>query len=383
MNIEHFLYNAEKQNMRRKLNPMRSISATECILTDDNKKYIDFSSNDYLALAKHPKLIEGSMEWLKKYGAGSRASRLVSGTFPEYLELEEKIADWKGTEAAMIIGNGYMANTGILSALLTRHSTVFADKFNHASLNAGVILSKAEFKRFKHKNIEHLEQLIATSQNSNKLIVSDTVFSMDGDIANFKKITEIARKHSCMLYFDDAHGTGVFGERGEGLSCKGDADVSMGTFSKGMGAYGAYVACSRIMKDYLINKCGSFIYSTALPPAIFGAIDASVTLVQTPEYKEVRNHLLIKSKYLRDSINSLGYNTADTESPIIPIIIGSVEKTMQVSAYLKDKGIFAVAIRPPTVPNGSARIRLSLNAAHTDAQIKHLLDVLYDLRIQF
>ena len=383
MNIESFLINAKKQNMLRKLNPMHSISATECVLTNDDKTYIDFSSNDYLALAKHPKLVEGSMEWLRKYGTGSRASRLVSGTFPEYIALEEKIADWKGTEAAIIIGNGYMANTGIISALANRHSTVFADKFNHASLNAGVILSKAEFKRYKHNNIEHLEKLISSTMNSDKLIISDTVFSMDGDIANIKKITEIARKYSCMLYFDDAHGTGVYGENGEGLSSKGDADVSMGTFSKGMGAYGAYVACSRVMKEYFINKCGSFIYSTALPPAAYGAIDASITLVQTAEYTEVRKKLLRKSKYLRDSINSLGYDTGYTETPIIPIIIGSVEKTMQVSAYLKEKGIFAVAIRPPTVPNGSARIRLSLNADHTDAQIGHLLDVLSDLRSKF
>ena len=383
MNIESFLINAEKQNMLRQLNPMHSISATECVLSNDNKTYIDFSSNDYLALAKHPKLIEGSMEWLRKYGTGSRASRLVSGTLPEYIDLEDKIAAWKGTEAAIILGNGYMANTGIISALASRHSTVFADKFNHASLNAGVILSKAEFKRYKHNDTNHLETLISTTENRDKLIISDTVFSMDGDLANIKKITEISRKYSCMLYFDDAHGTGVFGASGEGLSCKMDADISMGTFSKGMGAYGAYIACSRIMKEYFINKCGSFIYSTALPPAAYGAIDASVSLVQTPEYTEVRNNLLSKSKYLRDSINSLGYNTGNTVTPIIPIIVGSVEKTMQVSAYLKEKGIFAVAIRPPTVPNGSARIRLSLNAAHTDTQISYLLDVLSDLRSKF
>ena len=383
MDIESFLINAEQQNILRKLNPIYSISATECLFTDDDKTYIDFSSNDYLALAKHPKLIEGSMEYLKKYGTGSRASRLVSGTFTKYIELEEKIADWKGTEAAIIIGNGYMANTGIISALANRNSIVFADKFNHASLNAGVSLSKAEFKRYKHNDMNHLEKFIACSKSNDKLIITDTVFSMDGDIANLKKITQIARKYSSMLYLDDAHGTGVFGNKGEGLSIGGIADVTMGTFSKGMGAYGAYVACSKILKDYLINKCGSFIYSTALPPAAYGAIDASISLVQTSEYQEVRQNLLTKSKYLRDAINSLGYNTGVTKTPIIPIIIGSVEKTMQVSAYLKNNGIFAVPIRPPTVPNGTARIRLSLNAAHTDAQINHLLDVLSDLRSEF
>ena len=380
MNIETFLSKAEQLNMRRKLNPMQSISATECIFSNNNKKYIDFSSNDYLALAKHPKLAEASIKWIKKYGTGSRASRLVSGSFPEYIKLEKKIADWKGTEAAIIIGNGYMANTGIIAALADRHSTVFADKLNHASLNAGIQLSNAEFKRFKHKNIEHLETLLSINENPNKLIVADTVFSMDGDITDIKKVSKIAEKYSCMLYFDDAHGTGVFGKYGEGLSAYGTADISMGTFSKGMGTYGAYVACSVIMKDYLINKCNSFIYSTALPPGVYGSIDASIDLVKSLEYQQIRKMLLEKCSYTRDAINKLGYDTAGTQSPIIPIIIGSVDDTMYASAFLKEKGIFAVPIRPPTVPNNSARIRISLNSEHTDSQIHCLLDALAILR---
>jgi 8-amino-7-oxononanoate synthase len=373
--IREFLDDAEKNGNRRKLLPVIPISARECIA--GGRKCIDFSSNNYLALANHPKLKEESVRWTNLYGTGSRASRLVTGTFEPYLELERRIAVWKNTEASMIIGSGFLANTGIIPALADRNSAVFTDKLNHASLNSGVTLSGAVFKRYRHLDYKHLEDFIHNESSLRRIIVSDTVFSMDGDIADISRLREIARAHNSFLYLDDAHATGVFGVRGEGLAhAESSADIVMGTFSKAMGSYGAYVACSAEMKEYLVNKCSSFIFSTALPPGVYGAISAAVDLVQTVEFCEIRNSLNAKSAKLVCELRRLGFETGKTASPIIPVILGDSEKVMKFSKSLLEKGILAVAIRPPTVPKGSARLRISLNAEHTEEDISRLLDAL-------
>jgi 8-amino-7-oxononanoate synthase len=373
MNPEDFLTQADLQGMRRKLKAVNHISPTICII--NKNEYIDFSSNNYLALANHPNLIKESIKWTEKFGTGSTASRLVSGTFSEYLELEDKIAEWKGTESALIIGSGYMANVGVISALSSnRKSVICADKLNHASLNTGAALTQGKFKRYPHLNFKKLEMLLTQNENE-KIIVSDTVFSMDGDICNIKKLKCLSDKFNALLYLDDAHATGIFGEKGEGLAGR-EADIAMGTFSKAMGSYGAYIACSKTMKDYLINKCGSFIYSTALPPGVYGAISAAVTLVQTNEYKEKRKDLSKKSSYLKTELQKLGLNTGNTTTPIIPIIVGDIAETMKMSEYLMKNGIFVIPIRPPTVPAGTARLRVSINTAHSYSQINKLLDLL-------
>ena len=373
MNPEEFLIRAEVQGMRRRLKAVTHNSPATCII--DGKEHIDFSSNNYLALAAHPLLAEESVRWTKLFGTGSTASRLVSGTFPEYLKLEEKIAAWKGTESALIIGSGYMANIGVLSALsASRNSVIFADKLNHASLNAGATLALGQFKRYPHLDTEKLEFLL-TQDDNEKIIVSDTVFSMDGDICDVEKLKYLSEQYNALLYLDDAHATGIFGKSGEGLAGQ-SADIAMGTFSKAMGSYGAYIACTQAMRDYLINKCGSFIYSTALPPGVYGAISAAVDLIQSDEYNEKRRILSEKSLYLRTELKKLGFNTGNTATPIIPIIFGEINKTMQVSEYLMKNGIFAVPIRPPTVPPGTARLRVSLNTDHTYSQINKLLELL-------
>ena len=392
-----YLADADAVGLKRRLRRIDPVSARECMVEGVDEPCLDFSSNNYLGIADHPYLKEESIRWTEKLGTGSKASRLVSGTFSDYLELEERIAEWKGYEAALIIGSGYMANTGIIPAVVDRKSAVFADKLNHASLNAGVMLSGAKFMRYEHGSVDALAKKIeifnknrlakrsetgyrsssdSTSDASKIMIVSDTVFSMDGDIVDIEKLASLAKASDALLYLDDAHATGLFGERGEGLAHNGNANITMGTFSKAMGCYGAYVACSKVMKEFLVNRCGSFVYTTAMGPGAYGAISAAVDLVQTEEYCEIRRNLLLRSSQLAEEIRRLGFDTGDSATPIIPVIIGDTERCVRISQYLLSKKIFAVAIRPPTVPKKSARLRVSLNAAHTDEDIELLLEAL-------
>lgn len=376
MNVKKYLDSAKKDGLFRELKEVTPLSSRTCSIDNDSTEYIDFSSNNYLGIANHPKLVEASIEWTKKYGTGSRASRLVSGTLPEYVELEERIAEWKGFPAALIIGSGYLANCGVIPAIAPRGATIFADKLNHASLNSGCKLADGKFLRYSHNDIGNLSQQLKNSSDNNRLIVSDTVFSMDGDIADLKLLKQCGIDNNATIYLDDAHATGLFGERGEGLATSECCDIAMGTFSKGMGAYGAYIACSVDMREYLINKCSSFVYTTALPPGCYGAISAAIELVQTKEYCDIRKDLMKKSADFANSIKKIGFDTGETETPIIPVIIGDSVETMRISQYLRDQGIFVGAIRPPTVPEGTARLRISLNATHTKDDIDKLLNSL-------
>ena len=376
--VKQFLRNAEQSGTKRTLRGVVPISARLCEI--DGHEYLNFSSNNYLGLSDHPFLKQESIRWIEKYGVGATASRLVSGTIEAYLELEDDIARWKGTEAALIIGSGYMANTGVIPALADRKSIIFADKLNHASLNAGCQLSGAKFVRYRHNDIGHLSELLDKySDYTQKLIVVDTVFSMDGDIAQLAPIENLAEKHQAMLYFDDAHGTGVFGEKGQGLVGSHKAQIMMGTFSKAIGSYGAYIACSSEMKEYLVNRCGSFIYTTALPPAVCGAISAGVQLVQTHEFDSVRKKYLEKIKFVISKFQQMGFDTGDTETGVIPVILGDSSTVLEAANFLKKCGFFVVAIRPPTVPAGTARLRFTVNASHTDEDIQQLLSAMADL----
>lgn len=373
--VREFLDEAAAAGLKRSLRRLIPVSARE-VETGDGR-CLNFSSNDYLGLSFHPYLREEAVRWLEKYGAGAGASRLVTGTVDAMLDLEERIAAWKGAEAALVLGSGYMANVGLLAALAGRQTVLFADKLNHASLNSGCQLSGADFVRYRHNDMVHLEEMIARHADAKvKIIVSDTVFSMDGDLAHPEQLRDIARRHDCLLYLDDAHATGVFGDRGEGLACGGAAHVSMSTFSKAMGSYGACVTCSAAMKDYLINRCGPFIFSTALPPAVYGSIAAAVKLMDSDEIREARTGLWRRVERLRRELQAAGFDTGDSTTQIIPVIVGDAQRALDFSRRLLEKNILAVAIRPPTVPKGSARLRLSLNAAHTDADVDYLLESL-------
>lgn len=364
----------------RRLREIVRISARECLC--EGRKCIDFSSNNYLALANDPRLIEESIEWTRRLGAGNCASRLITGSLKEYLELEERIAEWKGTESALLFGSGYLANLGVISAISGKETIIFADKLNHNSLVNACLLTKSEFVRYKHLDIESVSEKIY-SHKQNSVIVSDTVFSMDGDIADTAKIAKFADSGSAIVYLDEAHASGIFGERGSGLAealQPKENLICMGTFSKAMGSYGACVACSKSVREFLINKCPTFIYSTALPPSVCGAISAAVRLVQTAEFCEIRKKLLENSAKLAKEIRRLGFDTGNTSTPIIPIIIGDSELALRISQFLFENGIFALAIRPPTVPEGSSRIRISINAAHKEEDFEKLLVLLQNIK---
>lgn len=373
------LAEAEACGLRRRLRSVEPLSARECRV--DGHVCLNVSANNYLGLADDPRLKAAAIAWTDRFGVGAGASRLVTGTLPEVLELEQKIAAWKGTESALLVGTGYLANLGAIAAMAEgRADTVVADRLNHASLNAGCRLSGARFRRHRHLDLGHAERLLADAPGARrKILVSDTVFSMDGDLADPAALAALARRQGALLYLDDAHATGVFGERGEGLSGL-HADLAMGTFSKAMGSYGAYLAGSREMCGHLVQNCAPFIFSTALPPPVCGAIAAAVDLVQSPEFCEIRNQLRGNALRVASELRALGFEVGPTASPIIPVRFGDAAATVRSSQFLLSRGILAVAIRPPTVPADTARIRLALNAAHTAADLDRLLAAFRDLR---
>lgn len=372
--VDGFLKGIAADGLSRSLRAVERLSPRESVV--EGHRCVDFSSNDYLGLSFREELKESAIRWTERSGVGSGASRLVSGSSKECLELEERIAAWKGFEAALILGSGYAANVGAIQALARRGSAVFADKLNHASLNQGCILSQADFKRYRHCDAAHLKDMLAKGANDGPLIVSDTVFSMDGDVAPLEELRGVSHESQSVLYLDDAHATGVFGERGQGLASASLCDVALGTFSKAMGAYGACLACSKEMKEFLVNKCGPFIFSTALPPPVLGSISAAVELVQTEESAKARLDLLSKAASLRGALREKGFDTGLSSTMIIPVTVGDAAKALALSRSLLEKGVFAVAIRPPTVPQGSSRLRLSLNAAHTSQDVELLVSAL-------
>src|SRR4030066_2307524 len=332
------------------------------------------SSYDYLGLSKDRRIVKAAAAALRKYGFGSGASRLLRGSYIPHKKLEEKIARFKGTEAALIFNTGYSANTGIIPALVGVQDTIFSDEFNHASIIDGARLSKAEIKIYRHRNMNHLEGLLKKS-SKRKLIVTDTIFSMDGDIAPLKDIVFLSKKYGAMLMIDDAHGTGVLGKSGRGglehFGIKGEKIIQMGTFSKAFGCFGAFAAGSEKLINLLINKARSFIYSTSLPPAV---VEASMKAIDIVEHasEERRRSLWSKRQRLFEGLNKLGYNTLNSETQIIPVLIGDTENALRIGDYLFRKKIFAPAIRPPTVLDGKCRIRFSVTAAHTDEDINRV-----------
>lgn len=347
-------------------------------ITREQKELINFCSNDYLGLATHPDVIERSVSFTQKYGAGSAASRLITGTLEAHQQLEEKLAKAFGTEAALIINAGFQANTSILPTVADRNSLILADKKVHNSLIQGALLSKATFKRYNHNDYDELERLLKEAQKSsyNRIwVVSETVFSMDGDRANTAKLEALAEEHDALLYLDDAHAVGVWGKDGLGLNTgRNGIHLSLGTFGKSFGAFGAYVACSQKMRDYLVNFCPGFIYTTALPPGVIGAIDAALELV--PSMIDERETLVSNIEYVCTELQKMGFNTGTSDTQIIPLIIGSESETLELASYLEEHSILALAIRPPTVEQNASRIRLTITAMHTREEVDHLLKVL-------
>lgn len=338
-------------------------------------------SNNYLGLADHPALKKAAIEAVERFGVSSGASRLVSGNMELHEELERRIARFKGTGGAVVFNSGYAANTGMLQALAGRGDVIFSDKLNHASIVDGAILSRAELVRYPHNDMAALRRLLArTEVKGRRLIVTDGVFSMDGDLAPLKELAALKREFGALLMVDDAHGTGVLGEAGRGSAelhdVMAEVDIHMGTFGKALGSFGAYAAASSGIIDYLRNKARSFIFSTSLPPAVLAASLAALDVVESDEGKLLRQRLTQSSARFRGALHTAGFDTMTSETQIIPVYVGAAEKTMEFSRLLLEEGIFVQGIRPPTVPAGSCRLRCTLMATHTDHDLEEAVSAI-------
>lgn len=348
------------------------------------KPVVNFGGNNYLGLTHHIKVVKAARAAVLKYGVGAGASRLISGNNSLYSKLERELARLKGTEAALVYPTGYQANLGVITALTSKNDLILADRLNHASLVDGSLLSKAKVKRYPHKNLKIVENwLKAAGQCRRKIVVTDSVFSMSGDLAPLGGLATLARKYDAVLVADDAHGTGVLGKQGAGASAYlnvKNIPVQIGTLSKALGALGGFVAGSNQLIDYLINKSRPLIYSTALPPSVLAAAIAALNVLRA----EPRWLLSLRKNiaYFKTGLTQIGFNAGSDPTPIIPIIIGDPERALKVSEALLADGIFAPAMRPPTVTKGSSRLRISLSACHEQGQMDKLLDLLEKLNIQ-
>jgi 8-amino-7-oxononanoate synthase len=372
-----FLDTLEDQGLRRELVGVEALDARTVRVK--GRDYVSFASNDYLALRFHKALIARATEWAESYSVGAGASRLVTGNLDLFERLETKVAKLKQKPAALIMASGFQANATVLPAIFDRtvlgaEPLVFADRLNHASMHFGCKAAGVRQLRYRHCDAANLAELLSQYQTDSrpKFILTESVFSMDGDVAPLGEIGRLARAHEAALIVDDAHATGILGEGGRGLS--DEADIAIGTFSKALGGFGAYVACTAALRDYLINRCSGFIYSTALPPPVLGAIDAALDLL--PGMDEERTHVARLTAKFRDGARELGFDTGTSSTQIVPLIAGSAEAALVLSGRLRDAGFWATAIRPPTVPQDTARVRLAFTAAHDDADADGLLDVL-------
>ena len=352
-------------------------------ITINGRSMLLMCSNDYLGLSQHPALREAALLTMERFGSGSGASRLVSGTSSMHEELENALATFKKSEATILFNSGYAANTGIIPALVQEGDVVFSDSLNHASIIDGCRLSRAVVQVYRHKDVNQLETLLRREQTTGrKLIVTDGVFSMDGDIAPLPDIVALADRYGALLLVDDAHATGVLGKTGRGtvehFGLEGRVPIQMGTLGKALGSFGAYVAGNKDLIDFLINRSRSYIYSTSLPPAVCAASLAALRIIDSEP--ERRESLWRNRKLFIAGVESLRISTGSSETPIVPLMIGGSEKVLSAGTRLFESGIFATAIRPPTVPEGASRIRMTLMANHTDADIDTALDVLHTLR---
>ncbi len=351
------------------------------IVEVNGRACLDFSSNDYLGLSHHPKIKEAAKRAIDEYGVGSRASRLMSGNIRLYTELEDAVSKLKGTEAAIVFGSGYLCNLSIISTLTGPGDLVLLDRLCHASIVDGALLSRARIIRFAHNDLSSIKEILEQKRASYKkvLICMETIYSMDGDMGPVSEVLRLARQHDAMLRADEAHAVGVFGENGEGIIGQRDVprpDIIIGTFGKALGGYGAFCATTKAFRDYLINKARGLIYSTALPPAGLAANLKALELL--PDLENERKGLLLCAKDLRDFlVKELGLRT-DGDSQIVPLILNSVQEVLELEAFLKDRGILARAIRPPTVPKDSPRIRFSLSNAMDEKDIGSLKKALRD-----
>lgn len=354
-------------------------TAQDIVIEMGGKKYLNFCSNDYLGLANHPRLIQRQKQALDLYGCGSGASHLVCGHSMAHHLLEQELAEFLGVEATILFSSGYMANLGIINSILKRQDCVFEDKLNHASLIDAGLFAQAKMKRYKHADINALESQLKTSESDHKLIISDAVFSMDGDIAPLPELKQLANKYAAWLMLDDAHGFGVLGEKGRGsleyynLPTE-QTDIYMATLGKSMGVSGAFVAGSNDLIETLIQFSRTYTYTTAMPAVLAETIRESLLLLEQESWRREKLNELIH--YFRTSALQLGINLTSSPTAIQPILIGDNQIATQLAEELMEQGIYVAAIRPPTVSENTARLRITLSANHNKEDINQLLDVL-------
>ena len=341
----------------------------------EGKEFILLGSNNYLGLCDDFRLKKAAIDAINKYGVGSGGSRLTTGSYDLHKQLEEKIASFKGTEASLVFNTGYMANVGIISALCDASWVIFSDKLNHASIIDGYRLSGAKLIRYKHCDMNDLLNKINKYKGSNNLIVTDGVFSMDGDIAPLPEIVKIAKKFNMMTMVDDAHATGILNENGSGtvsyFGLDNEIDIIMGTLSKAVASEGGYVAGKKDLINYLINSARSFIYSTALSPSTIAVSIKALEIIEKDEERRVK--LLKTSNWFQNQLKVAGFNVIESKTPIIPILIGEVDKAVEFSKILLSQGVYVLAIRPPSVPRGTSRLRISLMATHSKEDLEEAL----------
>jgi 8-amino-7-oxononanoate synthase len=373
--VESELERLKEAGLYRKLRRVEGDQGPTLVL--GGREVINFSSNNYLGLANHPALGEAAKAAIDRYGCGTGASRLISGNMTLHEELESKIAEFKGTEAALVFNSGFQANTGVVSTLVGEGDAVFSDALNHASIVDGCRLSRAKVGVYGHLDMNQLEHELKQAPSAcRKLIITESLFSMDGDEAPLADIVGLAERYGAMVMVDEAHATGVYEPKGAGLIAKlglGErVFVQMGTLGKALGGFGAYVAGSKSLRDLLINRCRSFIFTTSLPPAVMAMAVAAIDLVGKEPGR--RHALRGNSATLRGGLAALGYALGGSRNQILPLIVGDAQQCMELSQRLLDRGVFAQGIRPPTVPPGTSRLRITLMATHTAEQINQALE---------
>jgi len=382
--LDSWLKEQQKKGNYRRLQPVSKLGKGMLRLVGGEAAgppLVDFSSNDYLALSEHPALLERSRDYLERYGTGAGAARLMSGSLDIHEELEASIAVLKQKPKGLLFGSGYLANIGVIPSLAGRDTLIFADRLNHASIYDGCLLSRARMLRFRHNDLDHLEDLLKKEKGGkDALIVVESLYSMDGDHCPLAELVQLKERFGCLLMVDEAHATGVFGDKGGGLveecGVSEAVDIAMGTFSKALGSYGAYIAASKELIATVINRARSFIFSTALPPAVIGACQAAVELVG--EHPELRTELATKVCFFRQCMQEKGLACLG-DSQVVPIMVGNSAKAVEMALALRQKGFYVTAVRPPTVPEGSARLRFSITRHHTEKELLQAAEALAEL----
>lgn len=366
---------SRKQNGQfRELIPIESAETSRIQVNE--KSYINLSSNDYLGLRVHPEMISCSKYFTDRYGTGSGASRLITGTGEYHHKLESELAIWLEVESVLVFNSGYQLNSTLIASIADRDTVVYSDRLNHNSLVQGIVASRATLRRYKHLDYVHLESMLHKDAGTNrKIIVTESVFSMDGDVVDLGVLSDLAEAHNAILIVDEAHAIGVLGPGGKGVGHTNKRiDIRIGTFGKAFGSFGAYVAGSSELISYLINHCGGFIYTTALPPAVIGATHCALDLLK--EMDSEREYLIELSSWFRNELDKLGFNTFGSASHIVPVYVGDEFRAIYLSEYMKEQGYWVNAIRPPTVEPGTSRLRFTLSTLHTKEDLTGCIEII-------